>query len=200
MLLFSVDPSLTWSDFPLKGIFAPLVHRSSVYLSTGQEEQTASIVGTPVRITLRQRGGTASSYVIRTPDDVRERVTATLNPVTGMMTFVSPPTRTPGVYELYDDQGESLLGVAAVNVDPAESILRPADGEEIRKFFTALGVSEANVSVVPDPDQVTRIVTESRFGIELWRFMVAASIVLALLEMAIARVGTRKGTTTPGEA
>jgi hypothetical protein len=201
VLLYAVAPSLTWSDFPLKGIFAPLIHRSSVYLATGEDGQSESIVGFPARVSLRRQGDARSTYFLKTPDDIRERVDVALNPVTGMMIFTSPPTRTAGLYELYEDTpGSTLLGVAAVNIDPAESMLRPADEEEIRAFAASLGLAESGITIVADPAEIQRIVTESRYGLELWKFMLAVAIVLALSEMAVARVGAREGATASGGA
>ena len=201
VLLYSVDPTLAWSDFPLSGIFAPLIHRSSVYLTTGENDEPESLVGSPARIALRLQGEAGSSYFMKTPDDIRERVSVSLNPVTGMTTFLSPPTRTAGLYELYQDaEHAALLGVAAVNIDPSETVLRPAGEDEITEFLTALGVEGARVRVVREPEQVSRTVTESRFGVELWRFMLAAAIALALFEMALARVGAGEDVTGPGAA
>jgi hypothetical protein len=44
---------------------------------------------------------------------------------------------------------------------------------------------------IRSPDEVERTVVESRFGVELWKFMIGTAIFLALCEMAIARVGRK---------
>jgi hypothetical protein len=192
LLVFAVDPGLAWSDFARKGIFAPLIHRSAVYLTTGREEQAETIVGSPATITLRLPATPGPTYSMKTPDGIRERVNAELNPLTGMTAFTSPPTRQAGFYELSLDGGDgALLGLTAVNIDPAESVLHPGEETMIEEFFTSLGIRDGRLMYIRSPDEVERTVVESRFGVELWKFMIGTAIFLALCEMAIARVGRK---------
>ncbi|MDH4069350.1 MAG: BatA domain-containing protein [Ignavibacteria bacterium] len=189
VLVFAVDAALAWSDLPVKGVFAPLVHRSVVFLETGREDQDAFVAGMPASIGIRTPAAPEASYVIQTPDGMAERVVPSLNPLTGMTVFQLPSTRRAGIYRLFrEDGGADPISAVAVNIDPGESKLEPMTGEELRTYFRTKGFEEERISILTSGDELGRIVQESRYGTELWKTMLTVAILLALLEMAVARV------------
>ena len=90
-----------------------------------------------------------------------------------------------------DSDRENILGTASVNIDPRETALQAAGTNEMRSFFASLGFSDGSIAMISTTDEILGAVQESRFGIELWKHMLALAIFLALCEMAVARV-TRK--------
>lgn len=189
VLVFAVDAFAQWSDFPLKGIFAPLVHRSVVFLETGREEIQEAVAGRPASINIRTSTLPGASYVIQTQDGLKERVAPTLNPLTGMTVFQLPSTRKAGIYQLYrEDGGADPIGAVAVNIDPGESQLEAMTGEELLSYFQTFGFDKERISILTSGDELEQRVRESRYGIELWKTMISIALLLALVEMAVARV------------
>ena len=52
LLLYSVAPTPDWSDFPLKGIFVPLIRRSISYLASWNQQAAEHLAGTAVTLTV----------------------------------------------------------------------------------------------------------------------------------------------------
>jgi len=197
VLMFSVDAGTAWSDFALKGIFAPLVNRAVMYLVTGRNEQGGTIVGEPAVITLRTSSARGASYMVAAPDGLIERVSPEVNPLTGVTSFQLPATRVAGIYQLYrEGAADTPIGAVAVNIDERESLLAPASEEDLRTFFRSTGIDEERVVTITDGAQLERVVDESRYGVELWKTMLAIALVLAVVEMAVARV-SRADTALP---
>jgi hypothetical protein len=53
-----------------------------------------------------------------------------------------------------------------------------------------MGISQDRIRHVDAAKDIPRVVQESRFGVELWRYMVALALACALIEMALSRAGT----------
>ena len=73
-------------------------------------------------------------------------------------------------------------------MDPAESDLRPATGDELNAFWARIGVTSAQTTSLDSPDKIGATILEARFGIELWKYCVGLALALALVEMIIGRI------------
>ena len=195
VLMFAVDPGVSWSDFAIKGIYAPLLHRCAVYLAAGQTMQSDVVVGAPVAMNLRLQNSAQTKYILTSPSGLTVSIIPRINPITGLSTFVSSPSREIGLYVLTASgdpnvggkaSGPSLAGVA-INLDPGESMLRQITAEELTAFFSSLGIEPGGISWISSDSEITRAVLESRFGVELWKYLIGGAILLALCEMAVAR-------------
>jgi hypothetical protein len=186
VLLFSVEANTGWSDFPVRGLFAPLLHRSVLYLAGGQQNASSGIVGEHIKaaVRLKPHGG-KETYSFTSPGGIDERTVAQTTTASGISVFESSATTDIGVYELRG--GNELLYASAINVDPAESDLRHATNEELATFWKHIGVNDAQTRRVRTTDKLETTVLESRFGVELWRYALVLAVIVALAEMAVAR-------------
>ncbi len=190
VFLFSVDAGLVSSDFPTKGIFAPLLYRSILYLATDENSNPSSIVGHDVtaRVRLREYAG-QDNFVLRAPSGIEERILPQ-RIGGGIAVFAMPRAMESGIYEIRQDGSSGhngLLFAAAVNIDPRESDLRGATGEEMEAFFTSIGVTPAQITHLPSAQTINAAVLESRFGVELWKYFVVLTLLCAITEMLISR-------------
>ncbi|MCE7856202.1 MAG: VWA domain-containing protein, partial [Ignavibacteria bacterium CHB3] len=55
VLLFSSSPVFSWSDFPIKGIFAPLVTKSVMYLSAYNKNEVNYFAGETINVNVAER-------------------------------------------------------------------------------------------------------------------------------------------------
>jgi hypothetical protein len=179
VLALAVPAELTWSDFPLRGVFVPLLHRSMYYLAAREDDVRTATVGDAVDLSLPPVA--ASSWELRAPDGEPERLAPR-----SLTSGLSIPLRNldrPGVYELR--AGERLVRTIAVNIDPTESDMTRIGDDERSAWYRHLGI-DAPVRL----DQRTSVqaaVTEARFGVELWKYLLALALLCAVAEMLVAR-------------
>ncbi len=55
ILLFSASPVFSWSDFPIKSIFAPLVTKSVMYLSSKNISDANYLAGETINVNVSER-------------------------------------------------------------------------------------------------------------------------------------------------
>lgn len=193
VLLISVEAGMTWSDFPLKGIFVPLMYRSGLYLAasaSGDPPQQLT-TGEEIKFSIRLKSRTdKDSYVLRSPLGIDERIVPQFSSTTGSATFASQNSFEAGTYELRklsSGKETELLFAVAVNIAKEETDLRHASDDDVRNFTTAIGVKSAQVRRLATSTKMDAAILESRFGVELWKYFVGLAILLALFEMMIGR-------------
>ena len=189
LLVYSVAPNPAWSDFPIKGIFAPLTYRSVMYAGIGEEAGTGYLTGDAPGITLKRTQAGSAQFKLVSPDSVEDLLQATApsgkDDHGGGRTFTVKPFLIPGVYQLKAEK-TSLMSLV-VNVDKLESDTRIATGEELSGFWARMGIPESSIQSLEEQSAVQDAVLRSRFGVELWRYCAFFALMLALLEMMIAR-------------
>jgi hypothetical protein len=89
----------------------------------------------------------------------------------------------PGNYRL--KQNKEILGVYSVNHSPEESIQQYYNKSDLEKNIPGL-------VWIPEQENLINQVTRTRFGLELWPYLLAAVFALLLLEMFLAYTGSRK--------
>jgi len=185
VLLCSVPATLEWSDFPLKGLFVPLLHRSISYLTQERIKQQSVYAGDPVTIQVPAIGGNRMS--VRTPNGLDVDLIPTRSGTSVYSVFRE--TLQPGIYTVRDNS--TVERKFAVNMDPDESRTQRAAEASIRTMFDRLGIAPTSVTTIKNIPQTDRVVLQSRFGIELWKYLLMAALVIAIAEMLVARDSRR---------
>jgi hypothetical protein len=191
ILFFSVAPTLTWSDFPLKAIFAPLIFRSVMYTALRTETQTAYVAGDEALIRVQNaRPGGEHQFTIVSPDGIEELIqpASQANAPRGprpALVFQLKRFGMPGWYELRN--GTFPLAVIAVNADSRESDIRKVSDEELTAFWNRLNIPPSSIRTIARGDEIQTTILQSRFGVEMWKYCIAGALLLALAEMLIAR-------------
>ena len=189
VLLSSVSATLQWSDFPLKGLFVPLLYRSLAYLTQEQIRQQSVFAGDPVTLPSVVGGGRLS---VRTPNGLDVDLPLLRSGVNAYSIFRE--TLQPGMYAVRSNS--TIVRKFAVNMDPDESKTARAEPAVLQTMLTRLGISSGAVTIIGSPQETERTILQSRFGIELWRYFLIAALMVAILEMLIARdsrAGVRTG-------
>lgn len=190
ILFYSVAPTASWSDFPFKGIFAPLVYRSVIYAAAGGNRNETYITGVAPTITLPHYRSGAGQSTLVSPDGVEDLLQAAPAANTGGeytrgTSFAIKAFRIPGIYELKN--AKTHVASIVVNADKLESDTRPVSRDELSLFWKRMGVPESSIESLDQGDQIQNAVLQSRFGVELWKYCIALALLLALVEMLIAR-------------
>jgi hypothetical protein len=194
LLLYSVAPTLDWSDFPVKGIFVPLIRRSLAYLATSNAQTADHVAGSVVNVTLPSKlfepdlGG---NVVHKSPDGDEEIIQPNADERGGEREFIIKKTDIPGVHQVARDK--ELLSGFSVNVDPRESDTRRMSADDAKKWLSEHGLQPEAIKVLNPNEHPDTVVLQSRFGVELWKYFLGFAIACALTEMIVARSKPEKG-------
>jgi hypothetical protein len=194
VLILAVESGTTWSDFPFKGLFAPLLHRTILYLASQHDIIETATVGDRLRFPLRMTSDVSGkAFVAQTPSGDGERLQPEQHTSSGMTVFQTKPTKETGVYFLLPADSASMHAAPrqaiAVNSSPEESDLSRITDDAFKAFWARLGIAGGNIHDVKLPADIHQVITESRYGVELWRLFVLLAIACALTEMALSRAG-----------
>jgi hypothetical protein len=188
-LMFSVAANTEWSDLPLKGLFVPLMHRSLAYLV--QEPITDLLLFVGDEETIRIRTSIAPALTVTKPGGMEVLLNTQQRPTDKSIRFFDTD-----LYGLYTVKaGNLILDKFAVNIDPDESNTTPSTEKQREKLLMHLGIANNVVHMVHQPQEVQRIIIESRLGAELWKQFLIAALLIAVVEMFVARDSKRSLTT-----
>ncbi len=180
VLLLNTSPVLSWSNFPLKNIFAPLFLKSVFYLASKDVLENEYFAGNPVTVTL---SGIALPQVkVERPDKTEEFINLEKSGTLNFITYNR--TNTAGNYKFYS--GEKNIAEISVNANPEESVAKYLSNEDFKKYLDEIHFKGKLISISKS-ENPSEIVMQSRFGSELWRLFLIAALITALVEMAIAR-------------
>jgi hypothetical protein len=74
----------------------------------------------------------------------------------------------------------------SVNVDPHESVIKYLSNSEFEEYLKKINFKGKFINVGKNEDPA-KVILKSRFGSELWRYFLFIVLILALIEMAVAR-------------
>lgn len=171
------DP--TWSNFPIKTIFAPLIIKTVFYLSQKENLQNNLIAGEPITIDLNKIKS-AQIKVVR-PDNSAEFLNIDL---TNQKFVEYTHTDLAGFYKIFS--GNELIENIAVNHEKSESSPVYADARDFEKYLEQINF-KGNLITINKNKNPLEAINQARFGSELWRIFLLVAIILAVLEMTIAR-------------
>lgn len=180
VLLFSSSPVFSWSDFQIKGIFAPLVTKSVMYLSAYNKNEVNYFAGETINVNVAER--TLPQIKIVRPDKSEDFINIDENQTSDFISYAA--TSLAGNYKFLS--GEKLLASANVNTDPAESVTEYLTESDFDDYLEKINFGGKHI-VIDKSENPVQMILQARFGSELWRYFVLIAILLALVEMTIAR-------------
>jgi hypothetical protein len=180
VFVFNSSPVLSWSDFPIKSIFAPLMNKSIVYLSSKEREQNIFLAGEEVNLNLKNLN--LSQLKIIRPDKSEEFINLKDNASRNYFTYSN--TDISGAYKFYS--GDKLFEDISINTDPTESKTEYANEADIEEYLKIINFNGQYVAIDKESN-ISEKISQARFGSELWRYFLLIAIILALVEMTIAR-------------
>jgi hypothetical protein len=178
----AADPG--WSDFPVSGLFVPLLYRTVFYLASGEPGGERGLeVGRASGI--RIAGSVGTSLVLVGPDG--EEVVPEQRPqVGGMLLQVPSSLRVPGIYQVQSQTG-TLMRRVAVNIPVQESDLAVLSAGDARdRLSRALDGPVSLLRTQSGPDELRQAIEAERFGVELWNVFLMLALSFLIAEMAVA--------------
>ena len=198
MLTFAVAPTPRWSEFPVRGLFIPLLYRSVYYLSAGNTTgRNTLIAGRPGEIRVTGLPPEADPLRLMGPDGV-ERTPDQRTVFGATLLSLGRDLHTLGLYDVRS--GDALVRRVAVNLDARESDLQGADSDA-----AADALSDALQAPVEPLDvadisaaAVAETVRTQRTGTEIWNVFLLLALGFLVSEMLVA--SQWRPETTPAKA
>ena len=98
-------------------------------------------------------------------------------------------TNLPGNYLVYS--GNKMIDDFAINTNPLESVTKYLNNDEFKEYLNKINFKGQYIEVGKQDDPA-KIIMQSRFGSELWKYFLFIALILALIEMIIARSSKRE--------
>jgi hypothetical protein len=186
VLLFGVDAGVVWSDFPVRGLFLPLLYRSLYYLSA-----TGSVSGEsfPVEsaLQLRLAGVTGAETIMVRDESGLEMIPEQRSVQGAKVAELGGSFFIPGTYSILVNG--NVLRRIAVHPSSRESDLTLMDPEDaVSRLSEATGqdVAVMNLSMTGG-DQLDEQLRAARTGVELWNVFLGLALIFLLLEMFVSK-------------
>ena len=179
IFIFNVSPVLSWSDFPLKSIFAPIVNRSVHYLTSNRSNTQKYMTGDNIEIDLSQFK-LPQIKVVR-PDKSEEFINLNTEEKYNFWNYKNSDL--PGVYKFYSK--DKLVEAVAVNVSLEESNLKQMSRNDFDSLLNDNGFNGIILNM--DNSNYKNEISKARYGSELWQLFLIIALILALIEMYVAK-------------
>ena len=180
VFLLSSSPILTWGNFPLKSIFVPFVNKSVLYLASKDKSETNTIAGTGFDVDVR--GRSISQLKVMRPDNTEDFLSTNQNDAN---TFVKyDKSNLTGNYKILS--GSKVIDEISVNADPLESRTAYLDKSEIDDYLSGINF-KGKFFLLNKEENINDTILQARFGSELWKYFLIAALLIAIVEMLVAR-------------
>ncbi len=180
VFLLNTAPVLSWSNFPIKGIFVPLINKSVFYLASKDKTENEHLVESSVNIDLSNQS--LPQIKIEKPNKSEEYIT--LNEQINSNYVSYDNTSIPGNYQVYS--GKKIIDDFAINTNPLESVVKYLNGDEFKDYLDKINFKGHYIKIDKN-ENPAEIILQSRFGSELWKYFIFIVLILAIIEMLVAR-------------
>ena len=184
-LIGSVAPDPEWSDWPLRGLFVPVLYRAMYYLSAGESVAGEELLaGQPGELRLSGIDETASVRLVGPQDE--EIIPDQRSLFGAMLVETDASLRTPGIYEVYAD--DEFVQRVPLNLDPRISNLERAPAEEAAASLAdVLRHEDVRPLDLQAGDEVraSDVVQARQAGTEIWNVFLLLALIFLLVEMIV---------------
>ncbi|HEX3072859.1 MAG TPA: BatA domain-containing protein, partial [Ignavibacteriales bacterium] len=180
VLALSSSPALEWNNMPLKGIFAPLMNKSVSYLATREGLSEDIRAGEEAVINLGS--AVMPQARVERPDHTEDIINLASSSANRYITYGR--TDEAGAYKI--KSRSETVNMFAVNIEPLESNTVSLSSGELDEYFQKIGFKGRKFLIEPDANY-SNTIQQARFGSELWKLFLMLGLILALIEMALAR-------------
>ncbi|TDI75879.1 MAG: hypothetical protein E2O84_03680 [Bacteroidetes bacterium] len=184
LILITVAPELEWTDFPVRGLFVPLLFRSVYYLSSAGSVSGENFQeGLPAQLRLAGLGEDASVRVVSEDGTVYlpdlRRVPG------GLLASIEQGYLVSGIYDVTLDN--TIIQKFSVHPDRRESSLETySAAEAVLSLSESVGGQIAVVNLTDAAgDELRSRLRAARTGTELWNVFLVLALVFLIAEMII---------------
>jgi len=157
IFLFNIAPVLSWSNFPVKGLFAPLINKSVFYLSAESVSNKEYLMGSKIKINLKElKNGIGQ---IEKPDKSTEFINIEDSKNNNYISFSN--TYQAGVYKILSNNKTQTL--FSVNNNPRESVQDYLTQNEFEDYLKKINFKGKYISIDKSAELLS-VIKQARFG------------------------------------
>ena len=180
VLLMTTPLDADWSTLPLSSFYLPFVQSTVRYLAAGSLPQRNIDTGQPIHVSLDEP--VEDSPTLDLPNGTRQPVSRSQYGAVTEMHFSN--ARDPGIYRLHVKSNGTERSLAfAVHAPRDESDLTQLTDKRWGELESGLHLKRME----PADRPIAAAVAGARQGIELWPWAIAAVLLLATIELNLAR-------------
>ncbi|MAE61823.1 MAG: hypothetical protein CMJ49_10775 [Planctomycetaceae bacterium] len=198
VLLIAAGLDADWSNLPYRRVFVPLVDRIVSHMTQPQLRAGTITLGQPVRFTAPPSAA-GRSISITTPNDTTKTIPAALTTDRRTAVAVFDQTHQVGHYRIDADPAFASAAAFAVNLDTRESVLAPADPDDI---VHAMGDAHHTRVITSQPTQLTAWAgalneDPQDHKTPWWPWLLLLAFGVFVAETCLANIFTRRAVTPP---
>ncbi|MDB5032839.1 MAG: hypothetical protein JWQ98_80 [Chlorobi bacterium] len=184
VIYIAAPPTGAWSDLPLKGIFVPIATRSALYVGSHRDAFPRTTVGENVTVNLPSLATIPDQVKVIAPSGRDQFVPVRRLP--GGVSITYDRTDEPGTYKVMS--GNDSIALFTADMGSGESDLTQMTGDRLRSIIAARMTAPKNLTVLQSSGgDFGKSIVESRFGLELWKYMLVLALLCAFAEMVVGR-------------
>lgn len=178
--LFATAANTDWSNLPINSSFIPLLHRLVAWSTQRADAGLVLPPGQPFSRTVAADLAGRDFSVLRTGDPAGRRVAGKIELAASEARVRFDDTAAPGGYALFTDDAAQPFVTFAVQVDVRESDLTPVAEPSASGAPSTSGSANAPTATA---ETISNSLAAPR---EIWPWVLAAALLLALVETALA--------------
>ncbi len=179
--VFATPFKTKWTNLVVRGFVLPLFYRVLYYSSTRSVRERLNVEVGNSYSELFRRLQPPYNFILRRPSGAEEKINTVFKGSDVMLQVEQ--NLEPGNYEIW--QGNQILTMYSVNHSPGESEQQYMSSGDLENYF-------ANFWWINQEDDLLKQIETSRFGRELWPYLLAVVFLLLLVEMILAYTGSKK--------
>lgn len=180
IIISSVPADLIKSNFPMNSIFAPLIMRSSLYLSSEFNPNTYYEVG---KVNIVPVESSSAQLNVKSP----QQNILNVNNSSGSAYLVIPYGKETSMIGSYDvlDSVNNLVTSFALNKNSIESILSFAEENSVEDYFNNAGIN--NITSINEGEAISFKIQQVGTGMELWSYFLIIALLLIGVEYFLSK-------------
>ncbi len=184
VMLAASSADTSWNDLPLTASYVPLLYQLLLALSASAEVRHNLALDMPFQLPLPLSAANSQIRITR-PDGTVDTRTPVLGTEGAELQYSN--TQMAGVYRVSGGPIHEAFAVALPEQESDLTYVAP------NTALSQIGYPLARAAFVTTPEQLSTAVNRSRYGVEIWRLLVEAVIVLLFLESFLAWKFGRRG-------
>ena len=184
VIFYAIAPDDTWSDFPVRGLFVPLLYRSIYYLSAGGSVMGEKfLAGAAAQI--RLSGVSSDATITIDSEDGDSYLPELRRTPGGVLALIGSDFLETGTYDV--KSGDETLRKIVVHPGARESevkTLEPEKGRQMLSDATGLSVNLVGIAGT-DSDEIKAQLSSVRTGVEVWNVFMLLALFTLSAEMIV---------------
>lgn len=182
LFTFCIAPDAQWSDFPLKSIFVPILHRAA-FLAGSKVSENSNFTLNKTQSKSIQNADGESEITLENGD---EKIVPHQYVQDGNL-YIKLGNNELSAGNYFVKQNGKTIEKLSVNLADKESKLEFMNSTDLKKYFEQKGLSKQVKVLESDSELLQKTISNIRKGIPLWRWFILATLLMLTAEVLVVR-------------